>query len=300
MIAYFAATAALLMVTIIWGSTFPLSKIVLEQIPPMYYLGIRYAITTVIMIFIFPKQLYVHLKPTFRSAFPLGIAIFFAYLTQTLGVNETTASKAGFFTAFSVVLVPLLLFMISKKRPPYSLIIGVVLALIGLTLMSGLLDEQIHFNRGDFLVLLCAFGFAIQVILVARLNPNSNPASVATIQFATVSLFSFLIAFVLEEIPSFHQIRPQVWWIILFLSLFGTAFAYTIQIIAQKEMSAGQAAMILTFEPVFTAIFSYYILKEVQTTGTLIGGVFIIVGMLISQFYPVFEVKFRKALPFLK
>jgi len=293
MLKYLAATAALLSVTVIWGSTFPLSKIVLEEIPPMFYLGIRYTLTTLIMGLLFPKQLFQNLKPTLVRAFPLGIAIFFAYLTQTLGVNETTASKTGFFTAFSVVLVPMLLFLINRQKPPRSLIVGVGLALVGLALMSGLMDEQINFNRGDFLVLLCAFGFAVQIILVARLHPNSNPASVATIQFATVALFSFLIAFLLEEIPSFAQISPRVWWIILFLSAFGTAFAYTIQIYAQKEMSAGQAAMILTFEPVFSTIFSFYILKEQQNPTAVMGGVLIVSGMMISQFYPMVEEKLK-------
>ena len=293
MLKYLAATAALLSVTVIWGSTFPLSKIVLEEIPPLFYLGIRYTLTTLIMGVLFPKQLFQNLKPTFAKAFPLGIAIFFAYLTQTLGVNLTTASKAGFFTAFSVVLVPILLFFINRQKPPKSLMVGVVLALVGLALMSGLMDEQINFNQGDFLVLLCAFGFAIQIILVARLHPSSNPASVATIQFATVALFSFLMAFFMEEIPSFAHISPKVWWILLFLSAFGTAFAYTIQIYAQKEMSAGQAAMILTFEPVFSAIFSFYILKEQQNLTTVTGGLFIVFGMIISQFYQLFEEKWK-------
>lgn len=293
MLKYLAATAALLSVTVIWGSTFPLSKIVLEEIPPLFYLGIRYTLTTLIMGVLFPKQLFQNLRPTFVKAFPLGIAIFFAYLTQTLGVNLTTASKAGFFTAFSVVLVPILLFFINRQKPPKSLMIGVVLALVGLALMSGLLDEQINFNQGDFLVLLCAFGFAVQIILVARLHPDSNPASVATIQFATVALFSFLMAFFMEEIPSLAPISPRTWWIILFLSAFGTAFAYTIQIYAQKEMSAGQAAMILTFEPVFSAIFSFYILKEQQNFTTVTGGLFIVSGMIISQFYPLFEEKLK-------
>ena len=293
MLKYLAATAALLSVTVIWGSTFPLSKIVLEEIPPLFYLGIRYTLTTLIMGVLFPKQLFQNLRPTFVKAFPLGIAIFFAYLTQTLGVNLTTASKAGFFTAFSVVLVPILLFLLNRQKPPKSLIVGVVLALVGLALMSGLLDEQINFNLGDLLVLLCAFGFAIQIILVARLHPDSNPASVATIQFATVALFSFFMAFFLEEIPSLAHISPRTWWIILFLSAFGTAFAYTIQIYAQKEMSAGQAAMILTFEPVFSAIFSFYILKEQQNLTTVTGGLFIVCGMVVSQFYPLVEEKWK-------
>ncbi len=291
---YYLATAALLLVTVIWGSTFPLSKIVLTEISPLYYLGIRYAITTIVMTVLFHRQIHLHWRTSWQAALPLGLAIFLAYLLQTLGVMATTASKAGFFTAFAVVLVPLLLFFLQKEKPPISLFVGVALAAIGLGLLSGILEEQMSFNLGDFLVLLSALCFAVQIILVSRMNSNSNAVSIATIQFAIVALFSFFFAFFLEKVPVWANIPSASWFILIFLAVFATAFAFTIQILAQKEMSAGQTAMIMTFEPVFSAGFSWLFLREQVTLLGFCGGGLILVGMLISQFYPVLEAKRAK------
>lgn len=291
LIRYYIATAALLLVTVIWGSSFPLSKIILAEISPLYYLGIRYTITTVVMVLLFHRQLHKYWRTSLKPALPLGFAVFFAYILQTIGVIETTASKAGFFTAFAVILVPLMMFFLQKQKPPRSLLTGVVLAAIGLSLLSGILEEQLSFNLGDFLVLLSAVCFAVHIILIARLKSDSNAVCIATIQFAVVALFSFLFAFFLEEIPLSVKISPSSWLILIFLAVFATAFAFTVQILAQKEMSAGQTAMIMTFEPVFSAGFSWLLLKEQFTLIGLCGGLLIVAGMLISQFYPVLEAK---------
>jgi len=297
LIRYYIATAALLLVTVIWGSTFPLTKILLAEMSPFYYLGVRYTITTVVMGLLFYRQLRMHWRASLKAAIPLGFAVFFAYVLQTIGVMQTTASKAGFFTAVAVVLVPLMLFLLQKQKPPHSLMIGVVLATIGLSLMTGILEEQMSFHLGDFFVLLSAFCFAVQIILNARLESDSNAVCIATIQFAIVALFSFLIAYFIEEMPLSVKISPSSWLILIFLAVFATAFAFTVQILAQKEMSAGQTAMIMTFEPVFAAGFSWLLLKEQFTFIGFSGGLLIIAGMLISQFYPVLKVKrLKKAL----
>lgn len=294
MLRFLGATITMLLITVVWGATFPLSKLVLAILPPIYYLGVRYTITTIIMVIFFLPRLKKNVKNHFLKALPLGIILFLAYLVQTLGVQITTASKAGFFTAVSVVLVPLMLLITEGKFPPKSLSLGVLLAFGGLVLMTEISLSRFNFNRGDFLVLLCAFGFAYHIIQVSRLKEDVDPFTVATIQFATVALFSFISAPFLEQLPQFNLIPGKIWLIILFLSLFGTAFAYTAQIIAQKEMTAGQAAMILTFEPVFSAIFSYFILHEHQSLGAVFGGILIVLGLLISQFYPLLEEKMMK------
>src|SRR5665647_1889591 len=149
LIRYYIATAALLLVTVIWGSTFPLTKILLAEMSPFYYLGVRYTITTVVMGLLFYRQLRMHWRASLKAAIPLGFAVFFAYVLQT----------------------------------------------IGLSLMTGILEEQISFHLGDFFVLLSAFCFAVQIILNARLESDSNAVCIATIQLAIVALFSFLIAY---------------------------------------------------------------------------------------------------------
>ena len=281
---YYSSVFTFLCITVSAGMTFPLSKLALEALTPLYYLAIRYTLATIIMVALFFSRFKKGLKEQIKMGIPLGITIFLAYFLQTLGVYRTTASKTGFFTAISVVQVPIIDFIQEKKKPDRLLSIGIVFALLGLVLLTGILGGNSNLNMGDLLVFLCAFGFAYHIILVSRLEKEADPYVIATIQFAMVALFSFLAALFMENPPDLNLLTGKVWLNIFFLSFFATAFAYTAQIIAQRLVSSAEAALILTFEPVFSAVFSYFLLQESQNMSTIFGGIFIVLGLIISQF----------------
>ncbi|OPJ56287.1 DMT family transporter [Alkalithermobacter paradoxus] len=273
------ADLALLLVTIIWGSTFVLTKNALESLETYNFLAIRFVIAFVVSSIVFWKNMKNINKNTLKYGFLVGILLFSAYATQTIGLLYTSASKSGFITGFAVVIVPIASALLLKKLPEKESIIGVTCAIVGLALLS--LDSNLKPNIGDFYTLLCAFGYAFQIILVGKYTNEVDSIAFAIIQIGTVALFSILFTFMLETpvIPS----NSKAWTAILVTSVFATSGAYIVQTTMQKFTSATHTALIYSGEPVFSAIFAYILLGEILSTQGIIGSILIFVGMIISE-----------------
>jgi EamA-like transporter family. len=154
----------LLIIVIIWGSTFALIKGVIDTIPPYTYLAYRFLLAALILVVIFWKRLKRLNIMVLEKGSLIGIFLFLGYTLQTVGIKYTTATKAGFITGLSVVLVPIISHFFIKDKVSRSSVIGVVLAFIGLWFLN--YSGSFSFNLGDFLVLLCAFSFAMHIISV--------------------------------------------------------------------------------------------------------------------------------------
>ena len=154
----------LLIIVIIWGSTFALIKGVIDLIPPYTYLAYRFLLAALILIVIFWKRLKKLNIMVLKKGSQIGIFLFLGYTLQTVGIKYTTATKAGFITGLSVVLVPIISHFFIKDKISRNSVIGVILAFIGLWFLN--YSGGFSFNLGDFLVLLCAFSFAMHIISV--------------------------------------------------------------------------------------------------------------------------------------
>ncbi|KXZ40390.1 Permease of the drug/metabolite transporter (DMT) superfamily [Alkalithermobacter thermoalcaliphilus JW-YL-7 = DSM 7308] len=273
------ADLALLLVTIIWGSTFVLTKNALESLQTYNFLAIRFIIAFAVSSIVFWKNMKTINKNTLKYGFLVGIILFSAYATQTVGLLYTSASKSGFITGFSVVIVPIISTLLLKKMPEKESIIGVTLAIIGLGLLS--LDSNLKLNIGDFYTLLCAFGYAFQIILVGKYTNEVDSIAFAVIQIGTVALFSTIFTFLFENpiIPK----NATAWNAILITSILATSGAYIIQTTMQKFTSPTHTALIYSGEPVFSAIFAYILLGEVLSAKGIIGSILILLGMIVSE-----------------
>lgn len=279
------ADVLLLAITIVWGASFPLMKMVLEYVPAYAYLSMRFLLATVILIAIFHKNLRKLNKRVLLYGSIIGLFMFGGMAFQVNGLFTTSASNSGFITGLNVVIVPIIAAILLKKKPDRASIIGVTIAFVGLFFLSGGLN--FNFNYGDFLTFLCAICWAFQIIFIDKFLQKEDASLLAIIQIGFTGIVStgfWLTADAGKPV----EINSTVVVILLFTAVLGTALAFGGQTIAQKDTTPTHTALILTAEPVFAAIFAMVIpnvngITEMPTLTKAIGCLLILSGMLVSE-----------------
>ncbi|AAM23907.1 drug/metabolite transporter (DMT)-like permease [Caldanaerobacter subterraneus subsp. tengcongensis MB4] len=269
----------LTLVTMIWGSTFIIVKNAIQSLPVYNFLFIRFLLAFLLLAAIFYKKLKKIDKSTLMAASLIGTMLFLGYAFQTMGLLYTTASKSGFITGFSVVLVPILEAILLKRKPTKAATVGVVLAFIGLILLTTNIDLSI--NIGDFLTLLCAFAFAMHIVLISKYASKMDTYLLATVQIGMVALLSGIVSLIFEK--PFIPTSLDVWGAIIITGVFATAFAFVAQNTMQAYTTATHTALIFSLEPVFAALAAYLIAGETMSIRAIIGGAFMLAGIILSE-----------------
>lgn len=280
------ADGMLAVVTLIWGSTFVLVKDVTEQVPAMTFLAARFAtggLALAVAVLLMGKWRGLTLRELGWGAI-IGAALWAGYALQTLGLQDTTASKAGFITGLSVVLVPVLGLFMLRHRPSAWAWAGIALATMGLALLSLRLDERLEANRGDLLVLGCAVAFATHIVLIARTSSWTDPLRLTTVQVIVAGLLNALSALLFgQRVGAMSQ---EVWVSVAFLGVAATALAFLVQVSVQRFTTATHTALIFTLEPVFAAIFGMWLHNDVLRANGWLGAGLILAGMLVTELLP--------------
>ncbi len=310
------ADLLLLLVTVIWGTTFVLVKGAISSVKPFTFLAVRFFIGGLfLLLWLVARRVWPSRRARGKDGFgaqghahgneadnsvaacvysgtgvrsgPLrgsvitGITLLLAYATQTFGLLTVAAGKAAFITGLSVVMVPVASALLLKMVPDQSTTVGVILAIIGLGLMS--LSLPFRVELGDMLVFLCAIGFAAHILLVGVHSKDNDPVVFAAIQLMVVAAGSFVAALFLER-PLI--IPRQTWGAIVYTAILATSITVLIQSAVQKYTSATHAALIFSAEPVFGAVFAWIMLGEVLSARETVGAVLILAGMLVSEVSP--------------
>lgn len=273
------ADLSLLIVAIIWGSGFVVTKNALDNMTPYYIMGFRFLVSTLLLVIISYKKLKTITKKEVKAGIIIGLFLFFGFATQTVGLKYTTAGKQGFITASNVVMVPFMYWVITKKKPDIFEFFGAILCFIGIGILS--LDTNLTIGYGEFLTFLCAIGFAMHIVSVGHFAKEVDPFIVSIVQLGTAAIFSFIFAYLFE--PKIVQISTTTILPILYLGIFGTMIAFLIQNIAQNHTTSTHAAIILSLEAVFGSIFALIFLKEQFTMRFLIGCLAIFISVLASE-----------------
>ncbi|MDY7041120.1 MAG: DMT family transporter, partial [Chloroflexota bacterium] len=215
------ADLALVVVAFIWGATFPMVKSALREVGPFAFLAIRFWIAFIVLAILLSKRLWRGGRALWRAGGTLGAVLFAAYAFQTTGLRTTTASKAGFLTGLSVVLVPLFSALLLRRFPSPAVWVATLLATVGLALLSLPVGQSLVI--GDGLVLGCAVMFAVHILLVDRYAAHHDPLSLSAVQIGAVALLSGLVSPLVEPLPL--RLGPGVWGALLFTALLATALA---------------------------------------------------------------------------
>ena len=288
--------ASLLLMTVIWGGTFVIVKESLSDISSMLFIAFRFGIATVVMsllIFLWKKKID---TASLKAGIFLGFLLFLGFATQTVGLKFTSATKSGFITGSLVVMVPIFQTIILRKAPTKGAIIGTLLVFAGLIFLSSggesvfsLLSELgNNFSFGDTLTLICAAFFALHVVYIGVITPKYDFAVLVFLQVATASVLSLVSSFVFEA-ASFEPLHVDFTNYLLFGLLYTGLLASLVnlglQTRFQKEVTPTKAGIIYSFEPIFAAIFAFFLLNEKITNFEFIGSTLIFSGLLVSEIY---------------
>ncbi len=279
------ADLALLIITVIWGTSFPIMKIVLAYIPAYAYLALRFLLAAMVLIMIYPKSLKKINKRTLFHGCILGLFMFGGMAFQVVGLYTTSASNSGFITGLNVVMVPMISAVMLKKKPDRASVIGVTVAFAGLFFLSGGL--KFDFNFGDFLTFLCAICWAFQITFIDRFTETEDASLLAILQLAFTGIASACM-WLTADIGKPMIINSTVILILLFTGILGSAIGFGGQTIAQKYTTPTHTSLIFTAEPVFAALFAMVIpnadgLTEIPTITKAAGCLMILAGMLVSE-----------------
>lgn len=276
------ADAALLAITFIWGSTFVIMKRALAGMTPFWLLAIRFAIASSSLGLVYWRALQRASRQLWAAGLISGLFLFGAYAFQTVGLLYTTPAKSGFITGLSLVLVPLIAAVFLRKPPGLYAGLGAVSAFIGLYFLTG--AGSLRFNYGDVLTLFCAVANALYVTAVGEYSRHHQPGPLTVIQLATVCLASLVAAVLFEPTPNLAS--RVAWTGILLTAIPATSVAFLVQNWAQKRTTTTHAAIVLSAEPVFSALFSYWLEGELLGTAGTLGASMMLAGMLMAELGP--------------
>jgi drug/metabolite transporter (DMT)-like permease len=268
---------ALLLTTFIWGATFPATKAVLEQIPPLSFLFLRFFLGALLVGggFLLWK-LRLHREPALLKASTIATCwLFLGYLLQTVGLNYTTASNSAFITALYVIIVPIIL-----RRFDRRVWLATGIATVGLWL---LVKPSGSGNLGDVLTLGCAVAFAAHIACLERFTREVDAPSLFAWQM--IAMVVLLLPTLLVEQAPAQAFAPTALLLVGLGVTGGLATgAFAIQMWVQRIVPAQQVALIFSSEPAYAAGLSWYFLGETLDTQGWIGGGLILLAVLVGAF----------------
>lgn len=283
------ADANLLLVALIWGSTFVLVQNAIAFLEPFSFNGVRFFIAAFLLggwLLLFERKQLKHLdKKLIFSGVIIGIWLFIGYAFQTLGLLYTTSSKASFITGLSVVLVPIFSIFLLKIKPSLSAIIGASIATFGLYLLT--MTDTVSLNIGDGYVFICTIGFAMHIIFTGKFSSKYPSLLLTVVQITTVAVLSTSFALFTEDWR--QAIRPEVllqgnvFSALFITSVFATALAFFAQTNFQKFTTPARVALIFAMEPVFAAATGFIWANERLSFSAILGCLLIFAGMVFAE-----------------
>lgn len=269
----------LVFTAMIWGSAFVAQKSG-GTIGGFTYNGIRTLLGGLVLIpvyFLLRKNK--EMKSSIIGGIFCGLALFIASNLQQFGINNTSASKAGFITSLYAIIVPFLSVFLHKKIRPIVWL-SVVISLIGLYLLN-YSAEGLSINIGDIQLMLCALAFAFQILIIDHYSDHVNGVLMSATQFIVSGILSIVCMFLFEK-PQINAILAS-WWPIVYAGVFSSAIAYTLQIVGQRYVPPTEASLIFCLESVFSLLAGTIFLHERMKVINYIGCLLIFIAVVLSQ-----------------
>ena len=278
----FLADGVLLLVSAFWGTSFAIVKEALPLTTPANFLFIRFALACLLLLPLAWARRETFSRELMWKGGLVGAFLFTAFLTQTWGLAFTSASRSGFLTGLSVILVPLLSILILRQMPGPLSLIAALLAFAGLYLLTAADQVQkLPFNIGDALTLICAVLWAGHILALGRFSPGGDTFGLAFLQLLTAGVGSLIWAVATGGLA--FRLPPLVYGSALYLAVACTILAYLGQTWAQARTSPTRTAILLSMEPVFAALFAWYWLGEKLGPWGWAGAGCILAGILLVE-----------------
>lgn len=272
----------MLITALMWGSGFIGMDIGLEYLTVLQLMAGRFTLATIILCIVFRKKLKLINKAVLWKGAVLGSILFLAFVIQTYGLLYTTPSKNAFLTALNVIFVPLIAYIIYKRRFDRFELFAAAIAIVGIGFLS--LQGSLTMNIGDLLSIACALAFAFDIFYTNVFVKTEDALALTIVQFMTASLLSLVTAGFMGELTT--NVPQEGLYAIVYLAIFCTVIAYVCQNIGMQYANPTKSAIILSTEALFGTILSVIILHELLTGRMIVGCVLIFLAILIAEVKP--------------
>ncbi|ANE23279.1 hypothetical protein AAY81_09415 [Denitrobacterium detoxificans] len=275
----------LVMVTVVWGSSFVIMKDLVDDVNPAWLLAVRFALAAVALALLSLK----HRKLFFQREYVkygiiIGLPLFVGYLLQTIGLTDTTPGKNAFLTASYCVMIPFLNWAALYRKPNRFHVVAAFMCLFGIGLIS--LNEGFSVSFGDAFSLSCAFFYALQLIFMVKFGHDRNPAVLTIWQLVVISVGSALVALVTGAPLDFSMLGGEAWLALVYLAVVVTALAILFQNVGIANVEPATAGLLLSLESVFGVAFSIALGYEALTPRVLVGFLVVFAAIVVSEYVP--------------
>jgi drug/metabolite transporter (DMT)-like permease len=274
------ATAALLAMTACWGSTFFLIKDLLDRVPTLDFLAVRFAIASIVLLIAAPRAV-ARLSPeTRKRAAVLGLLYGVAQILQTAGLAHTAASVSGFITGMYVVATPLFAALLLRTRITPLTWAAVALAAVGLGILT---LDGFAVGYGEAITLVAALLYALHIVGLGAWSTPSEALGMSILQIVVIAAVCLV-----ATAPDGVVLPATVgdWLSVAYMAIFAGALAMLGQTWAQAHLPATRTAIIMSMEPVFAAFFAVLVGNESPTLRMVVGGLVVLSAMLIVELAP--------------
>jgi drug/metabolite transporter (DMT)-like permease len=279
------ASFYLLLTAVIWGFAFVAQRVGASQAGSFVFNGIRFllgALTLIPVILIFDRKDKSKTKDIIKTGLFGGIILFLASSVQQLGIDITqSAGKSGFLTGLYIILVPLIQIFFGKK-PGVFVFIGAISALTGMYFLT-IPDGLGSVGFGDILLIVGAFFWAVHILYIDKYAGTVSSLKFSFTQFIVCGIIFLVVALFVERNTASLDGVMSAWVSILYMGFLSVGLAYTLQVIGQKHVAPGKAAIIFCGESLFAAIGGALILGETMTAKGYLGCALIFIGIVVSQ-----------------
>ena len=290
------ANLMLLMAGAIWGMGFVAQSTAMENLGPWLFIALRFTVAALTML---PLALRENMRAgslpewaDFAKFAMIGLTLFFGMAAQQSGLLTTSVTNSGFLTALYLIFVPLLGIILFRQLPHVIIWPAALCALFGIFLLAGGKLDAVA--QGDWLTIVCAVFWALQILLINRFaHAGGRPVTLAVTQFVVTAVLGFAAALAFERIDLTAAIlsAPEI----LFAGVFAGGIAFTLQAVGQRHTSASQAAIFLSSEALFAALFGALIMRDRLPPAAWVGCALIFAAILATELVPAWMAKLQAA-----
>lgn len=280
------AEILLLLVAIIWGTSYGIAKEALLYISVLGFLTIRFGLSALLLLPFVWMEWRKNATTDWKYALPTGVILLAIFIAETYGITQTTASNAAFLISLCLLFTPFIEWLVFRQRPSRQVFNMAGLSLLGVLLLTINTDHQLSLNSGDAYILLAALLRGCMVVATKKLLQGKTISSllVTAIQSSVVFVGALLLLllsepFSIETLPT----ESTFWWLILYVVFFCTIFAFFAQNYGVRKTSATRASILMGSEPAFGAMFAMVWLGESLSLLQLTGGVLIVIATLLAS-----------------
>lgn len=290
------AEFALLANAVVWGGTFSMIKSALSDVSPIMFMTLRFSLAALLLYPFFKKYFNRLAAQNYKQAFVLGLLLFGGFITQTIGLQYTSATKSAFITGTFVIFTPMLQTLLEKRIPALQNQVGIIFVFVGIILLSSkgenalqiLNDVGNSFNIGDLLTLFCAIFYALYIVYLDMISDSNEPKFLTFFQIIVTAVLSIISVFIFNLLRIENvklDLTGGLVLAVLYTALFATILTTFLQTKFQREVTPTKASIIFSMEPIFAALTAYLFINEKLSMFGIIGSLFIFAGVLISELW---------------